>query len=122
MIPHINRILSIPVKLCDPDWELELLPEQVHMILDRINIHMIISMDVRLQSNCINWSSSCKEFPDLFLVERKSSVLVEYDSIVIEKEQGVGRHILYIFEYFDTDIRITSMVYKESMVLGSLIN
>ena len=39
VVSPVNVTLAIPVKLCDPNWQLELLPQSLNPFLDEVPVN-----------------------------------------------------------------------------------
>ena len=75
-----------------------------------------------LDANSVNGRSSREEVSYELLVERESVVAVSYDPVVVDEEHGGRISLLHMFVYLCSDVRVSTMLYIESVFSISLVN
>ena len=75
-----------------------------------------------LDADSVNWRSSREEISYELLVERESVVAVSDHPIVVDEERAGGISFLHVFVYLGSDVRVSSVLYIESVFSISLVN
>ena len=75
-----------------------------------------------LDANSVNWRSSREEISYELLIEGESVVAVSDHPVVVDEEHAGGISFLHVFVYLGSDVRVSSVLYIESVFSISLVN
>ena len=75
-----------------------------------------------LDADSVNWRSSREEISYELLVEGESVVAVSDHPVVVDEEHCGRVSLLHMFVYLGSDVRVSSVLYIESVFSISLVN